>query len=167
MPNFKVSSIQRNIQRYPCNDELCKGDHCVCIYHEQPWCETIKYDDRQEDISKPKEERDKYMTDPKVFICTDEVFKGNDCVCSSEEQPLCKDVGCKDPKEGRCITIEECGKCMTTSKGYICTDDSDSIHTAKLSSNELLIFLRGSKIERSPTIKASCKNIMCNNKYSV
>ena len=87
---------------------------------------------------------------------------------------MCKDIGCADPKECRCITKDECDKCMTTSKGYACNDDStpmttttDSTHAAKISSNELRIFLRDPNIERSPTIKSSGKNIICNHKYSV
>ena len=125
-------------------------------------------------LCKPKEERDKYMNDSKACICTDEVCKGNDCVSSSEEQTLYKDIGCEDPKEGRCITKEKCDKFMTTSKRYTCTNDNalittttDVTHAAKLSSNELRIFLRDPNIERSPTIKSACKNIICNHKYSV
>ena len=122
--------------------------------------------------------REIYVTqkknDSKAFICTDEVCKGNDCVNGSDEQTLYKDIGCEYSKEGRCITKEECDKYIATSKGYTCTDDTvpittttDPTHAAKLSSHELRIFLRYPNIERSPTIKSSCKNIICNHKYSV
>ena len=82
------------------------------------------------------------MNDSKAIICNDEVFKGSDCKCSSEEQTLIKDIGCADTKEGRCITKGECDKYMTTSKGYTCNDDSspmttttDSTHASKFFSN--------------------------------
>ena len=89
--------MQRNIQ-------AIKGNDCVCSYQEQLLCENIKCDDQKEDICKPKEECDKYMNDYKAFTCNDEVCKGNDCECSSEEHPLCEDIRCEDPTEGRCMT---------------------------------------------------------------
>ena len=174
MTENKCKQNAKKYPGYPCNDIVFNGNNCVCISQEKPLCADIQYDDQQEDICKPKEERDKYMNDPKAIICNDEVCKGNDCVCSSEEQTLCKDIGCAATKEGRCITKEECDKNMTTSKGYTYNDDSspmtattDSTHVAKLSSNELRIFLRDPNIERFPIIKSSCKNIICNHKYSV
>ena len=174
MTENKYKQYAKKYPGYPCNDEFCNGNNCVCIYQEQPLCEDIKYDDQQEDICKPKEERDKYMNDSKEIICNDEVCKDNNCVCSSEEQKLCKDIGCADPKEGKCITKEECDKYMTTFKGYTCNDDSapmttttDPTHAATLSSNELCIFIRDLNIERSPTIKLPCKTLICNHKYSV
>ena len=107
MTKNKCKQYAEKYPGYPNNDELCKGNNGECIYQEQSLYKDIKYDDKQEDICKPKEERDKYMNDSKALICTEEVCKGNDCVCSSGEQTLCKDIGCADPKEGRCITKGE------------------------------------------------------------
>ena len=63
---------------------------------------------------------------------------------------------------------------MNISKGYTCNVDSapmttttDPTHVAKLLSNELCIFPRYPNKEQSPTFKSSCKNIICNHKYSV
>ena len=89
--------MQRNIQ-------AIKGNDCVCSYQEQPLCENITCDDQKEGTCKPKEECDKYMNDYKAFTCNDEVCKGNDCECSSEEHQLCGDIRCEDPTEGRCMT---------------------------------------------------------------
>ena len=121
-----------------------------------------------------KEECDKYMTESKGCTCTDEFCKGNDCVCKYKEQPLCEDIGCEDQKEGRRMTKDERDKYMTESKECSCTDDSapiittnDLIHAVKLFLNEFRIFLRDPNIERSQSIKLSCKNMIYNHKHSV
>ena len=85
MTENKCKQYANKYPGYPCNDEFCKGNNCVCICQEQPLGRDIKYDDQQENICKLKEECEKYMDDFKEFICTDEVCKGNNCVCSSEE----------------------------------------------------------------------------------
>ena len=60
--------MQKKYQGYPCNGELCNDNNYLCIYQEQQLCEDIQNDDQREDICKPKEERDKYMNDPKAII---------------------------------------------------------------------------------------------------
>ena len=157
-----------------CNVEFCKGNDCVCSSEEQSLCEDIECDDQKEGICMTQEECDKYILESKSYTCTDEVCKDNDCVCSSEEQPLCEDIGSEDLKEGKCMTKVECNKYMNVSKGCTCTDDSvllttttDPIHEVKLSSNEFRICLRDSNIEPSPSIKSLCKNMIYTHKHSV
>ena len=54
-----------------------------------------------------KDECERYAKKYPGFTCSYEFCKGNDCVCSYYEQPLCKDNGCKDQVEGKCMTKME------------------------------------------------------------
>ena len=157
-----------------CIDEFCQGNDCVCKYKEQPLCEDIECKDQKEGEYMTKNNCKQYRKQFPGYTCTDEFCKGNDCVCKYKEQPLCENIGFENQKEGRRMTKEGRDKYMTESKECSCTDDSapiittnDLIHAVKLSSNEFRIFLRDPNIERSQSIKLSCKNIIYNHKHSV
>ena len=137
-------------------------------------CEDIGCDDQAEA---------EYMTDTFLkqytknfpgYNCTAVFCKGNDHVCKCKEQRLCEDIGCEDQKEGRCMTKDEYDKYMTDSKECNCSDDSapititnTTIHADKLFSNAYNIFLLNQTIERSPSIKSSCTNMINNHENSV
>ena len=54
------------------------------------------------------EKCDRYMNASNGYNCNDAFCKGNDCVCSYKEQPLCKDIKYDDNKEGSCKTEKTC-----------------------------------------------------------
>ena len=53
----------------------------------------------------------------------DKFCKGNDCVCSYQEQPLCKNIKCDDQQEGIRKSKEECDKFMNNSTVFTCNDE--------------------------------------------
>ena len=93
-----------NSKGYTCNDELFKGNDCECSYKEQPLCEDIDYEDQKEGRYMTNNNCKQYAKKYPGYQCNDKFCKGNNYVCSYKEQPLCKDVGCEDQKECRCMT---------------------------------------------------------------
>ena len=41
------------------------------------------------------------------YTCSEDLCKGNDCVCKYKEQP-CKDNGCQEKTEGECVSKDKC-----------------------------------------------------------
>ena len=93
MMKIIVISMQRPFLGYNCIDEFCKGNGCVCKYIDESLYEDIECNDHTEGRCMTIEQYDKYMTEPKLYSCTDEFYKGNDCECKYKEQPLCEDIG--------------------------------------------------------------------------
>ena len=116
----------------------------------------------------------KYATTLPGYFFTAVYCKGNDCVSKYKERKLCEDIGCEDQTDGRCMKKEAHDKYMPDSKESHCFVDSApikitnaKIHSDKLSLNENNIFLQNQTIDRSLTIKSSCKNMINNHEHSV
>ena len=116
----------------------------------------------------------KYTTILQGYNFTAVYCKGNDCVSKYKEQKLCEDIGCEDQTDGRCMTKEAHDKSIPDSKECHCFGDSApikitnaKIHSDKLSSNGNNTFLQNQTIDRSLTIKSSCKNMINNHEHSV
>ena len=67
-------------------------------------CEYNGCKDQVEGKCMTKDECERYAKKYPGYTCSYEYCKGNDCVCSYYEQPLCEDNGCKDQEEGKCMT---------------------------------------------------------------
>ena len=86
-------------------------------------CEDIECEILEEDRCMTKTFCKQYAKSFPGYTCIDEICKGNDCVCKNIDELLCKDIGCEDQKECRCMIKEEYDKYMNESKEYLCTDE--------------------------------------------
>ena len=80
-------------------------------------------------------ECDRHMNASSEYNCTDTFCNGNDCGYCYMEQPLCEDIAYEYQTEGRCMTIEDCERYMTDSKGKTCNTelfkDNDYVYKYK------------------------------------
>jgi len=135
MTKEECDKYSKQFLGYSCSKTLCEGKDCVCKYKEQLLCE--------EDIGCTKQEEGECMTKEacfkhtnlnKGYACSYKFCKGNNCVCkykikteqptkepTTSPTPMCKDVGCKEQEEGKCMTKEACDKYSKQFPGYSCS----------------------------------------------
>ena len=100
-------------------DEHLIGKYCDCTYIDTPVSEDIGYEDQTGDSCLTPEECENNKNEPRRYLYTAKIRKGNDCISNFKGQPLCDDIGCGVLEEDRSMT-KNCKQYAKKYPGYPC-----------------------------------------------